>query len=173
MKFVALVSGGKDSVYSAMEAIASGHTLVCAANLAPAPTADGDMAIETDSYMYQTAGHDAIASLAECLGVPLIRGFVHGKPVRQDLNYSETAGDEVEDLAALLQEVQRRHPEVNAVCSGAILSNYQRLRVENVCSRLGLTSLAYLWQRDQADLLRAMLNSGVEAVLVRRCQNPE
>ena len=39
MKFVALVSGGKDSIYSLMEAIAQGHELVCAANLSPAPAA--------------------------------------------------------------------------------------------------------------------------------------
>jgi diphthamide synthase (EF-2-diphthine--ammonia ligase) len=29
--------------------------------------------------------------------------------------------------------IQERYPEVEAVASGAIFSNYQRLRVENVC----------------------------------------
>lgn len=36
---------------------------------------------------------------------------------------------------------------------GAILSNYQRVRVEAVCERLGLKTLAFLWQRDQSELL--------------------
>ena len=36
------------------------------------------------------------------------------------------------------------------VSCGAILSDYQRLRVEAVCASLGLTCLAYLWQRNQA-----------------------
>lgn len=36
------------------------------------------------------------------------------------------------------------------VSCGAILSDYQRLRVEAVCASLGLTSLSYLWQRNQA-----------------------
>lgn len=40
------------------------------------------------------------------------------------------------------------------VSCGAILSDYQRLRVEAVCASLGLTSLAYLWQRNQARSLR-------------------
>lgn len=62
---------------------------------------------------------------------------------------------------------QLAHPDVEAVSVGAILSNYQRVRVEHVCSRLGLVPLAYLWQRDQSDLLGEMVNAGVEAVLIK------
>ena len=39
---------------------------------------------------------------------------------------------------------------LQGVASGAIASDYQRLRVEAVCGRLGLTSLAYLWHQPQA-----------------------
>lgn len=35
------------------------------------------------------------------------------------------------------------------MASGAIASDYQRLRVESVCGRLQLTSLAYLWHQPQ------------------------
>ena len=38
----------------------------------------------------------------------------------------------MEDLVALLGHVKERHPDVQAVSSGAIASDYQRLRVENV-----------------------------------------
>ena len=48
--------------------------------------------------------------------------------------------DEVEDLYLLLKDVKRMYPEVEAVTSGAILSTYQRLRVENVCTVAVLTS---------------------------------
>jgi diphthine-ammonia ligase len=75
----------------------------------------------------------------------------------QELRYRKTEGDEVEDLERLLRAVQEKYPDVRAVCSGAIASNYQRLRVENVCSRLGLVSLAYLWKQDQAHLLQQMV----------------
>lgn len=37
MKFVSLLSGGKDSVFATMEAMSFGHSLVCGATLAPAP----------------------------------------------------------------------------------------------------------------------------------------
>ncbi|KAM0854792.1 hypothetical protein ACQ4PT_050182 [Festuca glaucescens] len=72
------------------------------------------------------------------------------------LKYSVTPGDEVEDMFALLSEVKRRIPSIGAVSSGAIASDYQRLRVESVCSRLGLVSLAYMWKQDQTQLLEEM-----------------
>ena len=50
----------------------------------------------------------------------------------QDLEYSLTCGDEVEDLLALLAFAQQQFPGVEAVSSGAIASDYQRLRVEHV-----------------------------------------
>lgn len=70
-----------------------------------------------------------------------------------------TPGDEVEDMLILLKEVKRKIPSVSAVSSGAIASDYQRLRVESVCSRLGLVSLAYLWKQDQSFLLEQMVSS--------------
>lgn len=43
----------------------------------------------------------------------------------QDMQYSETQGDEVEDLFMLLSYVKEAIPTVTAVCSGAIASDYQ------------------------------------------------
>ena len=59
------------------------------------------------------------------------------------------------------------HSDVTGVAVGAILSDYQRVRVESVCQRLGLTPLAYLWQRDQSDLLQEMIQAGMESILVK------
>ena len=35
MKFVALISGGKDSCYNAIKCVSYGHELVCMGNLCP------------------------------------------------------------------------------------------------------------------------------------------
>jgi hypothetical protein len=35
------------------------------------------------------------------------------------------------------------------------------------CRRLGLTTLAYLWQRDQGELLSEMIDAGMEAILIK------
>lgn len=162
MKFVALISGGKDSVYAAMQCVSQGHELICLANLRPPLDFQ-----ELNSYMYQSAGAEMIESIAECIDKPLIRRTIVGKPVELGLDYKQTTNDEVEDLFELLKEVKFRFPEVTAVSSGAILSTYQKNRVEAVCGRLGLVSLAPLWKRDQEGLLTEMVSSGVNAVLVR------
>ena len=66
MKFVGLLSGGKDSVYNIVECVANGHELVCVANLFPAPKEEGNegKGIETDSFMYQTVGVEIAPMIA-------------------------------------------------------------------------------------------------------------
>jgi diphthine-ammonia ligase len=53
------------------------------------------------------------------------------------------------------------------VCSGAILSNYQKNRVENVCNRLNLVSFAPLWKRNQEELLLEMIQYGIDAIIIK------
>ncbi|XP_057476427.1 diphthine--ammonia ligase isoform X2 [Actinidia eriantha] len=163
MKVVGLVSGGKDSCYAMMKCIEYDHEIVALANLLPVD----DSLDELDSYMYQTVGHQVVVSYASCMGVPLFRRRIQGSTRHHKLSYSMTPGDEVEDLFILLKEVKRQIPSIVAVSSGAIASDYQRLRVENVCSRLGLISLAYLWKQDQSLLLQEMIRKGILAIIVK------
>ncbi|XP_020711460.2 diphthine--ammonia ligase isoform X1 [Athalia rosae] len=161
MRVVALISGGKDSCFNMMQCIAAGHNIVALANLYPI---EKD---ELDSFMFQTVGHQGVEYLGEAIGLPLYREATFGKSKMLEKNYSPTDDDdEVEDLYRLLVKVKERE-NVEAVASGAILSDYQRIRVENVCSRLGLVSLSYLWRRDQEDLLREMIECSVNAVLIK------
>ncbi|XP_028994805.1 diphthine--ammonia ligase [Betta splendens] len=160
MKVVALISGGKDSCYNMMQCVAAGHSLVALANLRPAHTD------ELDSYMYQTVGHQAIELFAEAMDLPLYRRTIQGSSLDTSRTYSETEGDEVEDLYELLLLVKEREG-VEGVSVGAILSDYQRVRVENVCLRLGLQPLAYLWRRDQESLLSEMISSGLRAIVIK------
>nr|VDC92464.1 unnamed protein product [Brassica oleracea] len=170
MKVVALVSGGKDSCYVMMKCIQYGHEIVALANLLPVD----DSVDELDSYMYQTVGHQIIVSYAECMNVPLFRRRIRGSSRiyacrHQKLSYQMTPDDEVEDMFVLLSEVKKQIPSITAVSSGAIASDYQRLRVESICSRLGLVSLAFLWKQDQTSLLQEMINptNGIKAILVK------
>lgn len=163
MKVVGLVSGGKDSCFAMMQCIHYGYEIVALANLMPVD----DSVDELDSYMYQTVGHQIVVSYAKCMGVPLFRRRIQGSTRHHHLSYSTTPGDEVEDMLILLNEVKQRIPSVTAVSSGAIASDYQRLRVESVCSRLGLVSLAYLWKQDQTLLLEEMIKAGIVAIFVK------
>jgi diphthine-ammonia ligase len=90
---------------------------------------------EMDSFMYQTVGHEAIELIAESMGLPLLRREINGNSKAVGMGYDTTEGDEVEDLLLLLQDVLAVHPDVQGVSVGAILSNYQRIRVEHVCAR--------------------------------------
>ena len=81
--------------------------------------------------MYQTVGHDAIDLYAEAVGLPLYRHYIKGGSVEQGSEYFQNDKDEVEDLYHLLSRVKEAE-SIEAVAVGAILSNYQRVRVENV-----------------------------------------
>ncbi|KIX06942.1 uncharacterized protein Z518_04918 [Rhinocladiella mackenziei CBS 650.93] len=169
---IALISGGKDSLFCILHCLENGHKIVALANLHPKhrQTSQGaDEALsnsnfkrqgeeDLNSFMYQTVGHSVIPLYAECLDLPLYRRHITGSAVQTGRYYDtinkqaasdkteDEDEDETENLVPLLQEVMRNHPEANAVCSGAILSTYQRTRVESIAIRLGLTPLAYLWQ---------------------------
>lgn len=123
---------------------------------------------ELNSFMYQTVGHQALEYYSKAMGVPLYRRVISGKPINQEYDYPEPQkGDEVEDLYELLLDIKSKHPEVEGISVGAIKSNYQRLRAENVCNRLGLKVLAYLWDADQDELLQDMINDGIHAILIK------
>ncbi|EEY58293.1 uncharacterized protein PITG_00939 [Phytophthora infestans T30-4] len=167
MRVVALVSGGKDSCYAMMECVRFGHEIVCLAHLHPPSELSADDA-EIDSFMFQSVGHQTVGLIAESMELPLVSETITGTAVATDINYHESAsGDEVEDLFRLLQKVKQQFPDVQGVCTGAIFSSYQRNRVENVCTRLGLTSLGYLWRREQTELLQEMVDSEMEAILIK------
>jgi len=165
MKVVALISGGKDSCYNMIQCVNNNHEIVALANLYPLPNNNNQD--EIDSYMYQTVGWNMIEAYVECMSLPLFRAPITGKPQLSTLDYQPTKDDEVEDLYLLLKRVKEHIPDVEGVSSGAILSTYQKLRVENVCSRLGLVSLAYLWQREQKALLQDMIASNIKAILIK------
>lgn len=133
MKTVALISGGKDSCYNMLQCIAAGHEIVALANLHPPRDHLSNVQLdEMDSYMYQTVGHDAISLYSVATGLPLYREAIHGTSLQQDADYTlDSQEDEVEDLYRLLARVKKAE-EIEAVSVGAILSNYQRVRVENV-----------------------------------------
>ncbi|KAH9489051.1 Diphthine--ammonia ligase [Bulinus truncatus] len=160
MRTVALISGGKDSCYNIMCCIAEGHEIVALANLRP------ENKDEIDSYMFQTVGHMAVDLYAEAMDLQLFSGIIKGSSVCTGRSYEPNADDEVEDLFQLLQTI-KEEKRVQAVSVGAILSDYQRIRVENVCERLGLTVLAFLWRRNQKELLQEMIECGIKAKIIK------
>ena len=81
--------------------------------------------------------------------------------------------DETEVLIPLLTHIISLHPSANAVSTGAILSTYQRTRIESIAARLNLISLAYLWQYPvippytQTSLLHDIDTAGQDSRIVK------
>lgn len=73
----------------------------------------------------------------------------------------------MEDLFQLIKDIKDQFPEAKGIASGAIYSDYQRDRVENICKRLQMESLAYLWHLDQKELLSSMVRHNINAVLIK------
>ncbi|KAI5286507.1 hypothetical protein KEM55_000282, partial [Ascosphaera atra] len=162
LNVICLISGGKDSLFSILHCLKHGHNVVALGNLHPLLPAGhkDDEEEDTDSFMYQTIGHSIVPLYEEALGIPLYREPIRGSAINaardyevsstqaaQDLAGAQgTSQDETESLFTLLRRIMAQHPEANAVSAGAIMSAYQRTRIENVAARLGLTPLAFLWQ---------------------------
>ncbi|KAJ5701759.1 hypothetical protein N7488_009307 [Penicillium malachiteum] len=157
LNVIALISGGKDSLYSILHCIRNGHKVIVLANLHPEPkpkNLDGNEDEDIDSFMYQTIGHSVIPLYESALEIPLYRAAITGGAVdtsriyqhdSKDQSTPQSDLDETESLIPLLQRIKNAHPEANAISAGAILSTYQRTRIENIAARLNLVPLAWLW----------------------------
>ena len=191
-QLIALISGGKDSLFSILHCLQNGWTVVALGNLEPkiecnpSSSTSQPKALQSEdieSHLYQTIGHDSIPVFNYVLGIPLYRAQILGSRVDPSRTYRspypQREQDETEDLRRLLILILQQHPEAKYICTGAILSDYQRTRVENVCNQLGLTSVAPLWQypglpisrpgsaEKYAGLLQDMQTTGMEARIIK------
>ena len=133
---VTLFSGGKDSTYCAH--LAGECTL-----LTMAPQRE-------DSYMFHHPNIGLAPQLAECMG--------------RDIVVEETVGEKEKELVDLRRALEELAPE--KVFSGAVASSYQKTRIDNICSDLGIESVAPLWQKPQEEVLAEELASGMEIIIV-------
>ncbi|KAK7398222.1 hypothetical protein QQX98_012407 [Neonectria punicea] len=140
---------------------------------------------DLNSFMYQTAGHEILPLYAAATDLPLYRLPISGRAVHHERDYDAAGAqdtEETESMLPLLRAIMSRHPEANALCAGAILSTYQRTRVESIALRLGLVPLAYLWQypvlpprypatdaaaASETQLLSDMADAGLEARIIK------
>ena len=188
LNVIALISGGKDSFFSLLHCLANNHAVIALANLCPPPPSPNSPPSDLNSYMYQTVGHKLIPHYSTTLGLPLYRAFISGNAFNTLKDYSnpspsfaqenvvtERVQDETESLVPLLKTILAAHPTANAICTGAILSTYQRTRIENVARRFNLIPLSYLWQypslpcplSEPTALLQDMAAVGMEARIVK------
>ncbi len=141
MKIAALFSGGKDSAYAAYIAQQWGWEITQLVSL---------FSKNPDSFMYHTVNIHLTKYLAQAMDIPLY--------------CAETAGEkekELNELKHLLKPL-----DVDGVVSGAIASEYQRIRIEQVCNELDIKSFTPLWHKDQELLLHDQVKAGFHILIV-------
>lgn len=136
MKVAALCSGGKDSIYAIYKAQEK-HTVEVLIAM---------KSINPDSYMFHRPNIDLVKLQSEALEIHLI--------------FKETKGEkekELEDLRDAIKEAKEKY-NIKGIVSGALASNYQRKRIENICKELNLESIAPLWHIDPEKYMKELLS---------------
>jgi ABC transporter with metal-binding/Fe-S-binding domain ATP-binding protein len=141
MRVAALFSGGKDSVFAVYITQQYGWDVSHLVTLLP---------VKQDSYMFHSINIDLTELLAQAINIPLVKKSTKGE--------KET---ELIDLKNLLQSL-----EIDGVISGAIASEYQRIRIEKICDEIGIKSFTPLWHKNQELLLRDQIKAGFQIVIV-------
>lgn len=144
MRIAVLFSGGKDSTLSLYRAIKAGHTVTTLVTM---------LSSNPESYMFHVPCAEFTQYQARAMRLPLVQVRTPGvKEV------------ELADLKRTLQELKSKG--VEGVVSGAIASEYQKKRVDNICRSLGLKSLAPLWGENPESLLREVILNKFEVIFV-------
>jgi len=144
VKVVSLFSGGKDSTFALWYAQMQGWDIERLITVFPE---------NQDSWMFHFPALKWTSLQAEAIGI--VQEKIVTKGVKEK---------ELEDLANGLENVKKTLG-VEAVISGAIASEYQRTRLDNVCDKLGLKSFAPLWHKKQQQLVREEVEAGFEIII--------
>ncbi len=132
MRVAVLATGGKDSTLALHRVLRLGHDVKYLVSMIP---------LRQDSWMFHYPNIHLMDLFAEAVGIPLVKGETSGvKEV------------EVEDLKRLVAGL-----DVDGIVSGAIASNYQKARIEEICKHLKLKCLTPLWQEEPTSILKEIL----------------
>jgi diphthine-ammonia ligase len=141
LQIAALVTGGKDSALALYRALKQGFKVRYLVTMIPQ---------RPDSWMFHYPNIHLSDFFAEAVGIPLVKGETSG--------VKET---ELEDLKRLLANLQ-----VDGVVTGAIMSQYQKKRIDKICQELNLKSIAPLWHENPQKLLAEMVDLNFEVLII-------
>jgi len=141
LRVAALVTGGKDSVLALYRAQKMGHTVEVLATMVPK---------RDDSYMFHFPNIHLTDLLSRAVEIPLVKAETSGVKEK-----------ELDDLKNLLASL-----DVEGVVSGAVLSSYQKERIERICQELGLKSVAPLWHEDPLDIMKELIDLKFKVIIV-------
>ena len=140
MRIAVLSSGGKDSSAAWWWAQCRGWDVVA---LVTVHIQDGD------SHMFQVPSTQWVKHQAQAAGVEWIC-----------VNASGTVDDEISALEKTLTELK-----IDAIVSGALRSDFQKVKLENMAHRLGIHSFSPLWHQQPFEHLHGMIENGFKIMI--------
>jgi diphthine-ammonia ligase len=144
MKVASLFSGGKDSAFALWCAQMQGWDVVSLLTMLPEAQ---------DSWMFHYPAIRWTTLQSQLIGIP-----------QAAIETKGTKEKELDDLSEGLQGLKTRLG-IEGIVSGAVASEYQRTRLDNLCEKLGLRSFAPLWHKDQEQLVREQIDYGFEFII--------
>ena len=143
MKIAALISGGKDSIYAAYKA-SKENDLACIISF---------RSKRDDSYMFHIPNIHLVELIAESMNLPLI-----------SIESSGIKERELKDIEKGLKIAIKKY-NIKGVVSGALASNYQKERIEKICKKLKIRSIAPLWHIDPKKYLEKLIKSKFRIII--------
>jgi len=142
----ALYSGGKDSTYSYHWAVLKGFKVACLITIIPQ---------SEESWLFHYPAIWVTKLQARSMRTPLITIA------------SRTIGeDEVKDLKKALVAAKRSY-NISGVVTGALLSDYQRTRINIVAEELGLKVYSPIWRINQEEYMKNLVAEGFSFIITR------
>lgn len=143
MKCAILLSGGKDSLYSAYLA-SKEHKLVCAITI---------VSENKDSYMFHTPNISWVGLQAQSMDIPLMIAKTKGVKEEELIDLKKAISNAVEEFG------------IEGIVTGAIGSKYQAQRIADICEQLGLVCLNPIWEKDQVELLNELIENHFHVII--------
>ncbi|MFQ5838734.1 MAG: diphthine--ammonia ligase [Thermoplasmata archaeon] len=140
MKLGSLYSGGKDSNYALYLAQQAGLEVETLITMLP----------QEESWMYHVPNIRWTPLQSQALGIPQVQ--------------ERSGGGVEEELEALKRALLRA--EVEGLVVGAVASDYQFTRVNDVCEEMGLWVYSPMWRKDPSRLLLEYVEAGFQIMVV-------
>ncbi|HSD04208.1 MAG TPA: diphthine--ammonia ligase [Nitrosopumilaceae archaeon] len=145
MNLAALFSGGKDSTFAIYKAKLEGHNVRCLVTVFPV----------SDESQFLHFPNISITKLqAKSMGLPHLFHQTTSTDVQTEMN-------EIEKLLAQA----KNDFGIEGLVHGGILSEFQKTRFENICSKLNLKTISPLWKTDQKEYMKNLLDSKFKFII--------
>src|SRR3989344_2330435 len=130
MKLGVLFTGGKDSCLALHK---KRNEVVCLITM---------ISENPDSYMFHTSNIEITKLQAKAMNLPIIIGKTFGEKEK-----------ELIDLKELIKKAIKEY-KIEGIVTGALFSEYQSSRIENICKELKIKCINPLWHMNPEDELK-------------------